>query len=258
MTTKTDRQFTNLRKFNLVMGFLHAVQGMAMYLLSTDFALPVTTAFLKFDAATMSLQPNVNTFAEIKIGPLVAAFLFISSIAHFTLTLPGIYNWYIDNLKKNINIARWIEYSISSSVMIVVIAMLVGIYDLVSLITMFALNACMILFGWMMELHNQTTKKTNWTSYWFGVFAGIIPWIGIAIYLLGSGEGDAKPPTFVYWIFFSMFLFFNSFAINQVLQYKKIGKWSDYLYGERAYIILSLVAKSLLAWQVFFGTLRPL
>ena len=28
-------------------------------------------------------------------------------------------------------------------------------------------------------------------------------------------------------------------------------------YGERAYIILSLVAKSLLAWQVFAGTLRP-
>ena len=38
-----------------------------------------------------------------------------------------------------------------------------------------------------------------------------------------------------------------------VLQYKKIGPWKDYLYGERAYIILSLVAKSLLAWQVFAG-----
>jgi len=41
------------------------------------------------------------------------------------------------------------------------------------------------------------------------------------------------------------------------LQYKKIGKWKDYLYGEKVYIILSLVAKSALAWQVFAGTLRP-
>ena len=35
----------------------------------------------------------------------------------------------------------------------------------------------------------------------------------------------------------------------------QIGKWSDYFYGERVYMILSLVAKSLLAWQVFGGTL---
>jgi len=41
------------------------------------------------------------------------------------------------------------------------------------------------------------------------------------------------------------------------LQYKKIGPWKNYLYGEKAYIVLSLVAKSLLAWQVFGGTLRP-
>jgi hypothetical protein len=58
-------------------------------------------------------------------------------------------------------------------------------------------------------------------------------------------------------IFFTIFLFFNVFAINMVLQYKKVGKWADYLYGERAYILLSLFAKTALAWQVFAGTLRP-
>jgi hypothetical protein len=59
-------------------------------------------------------------------------------------------------------------------------------------------------------------------------------------------------------IFGSIFVFFNVFAINMILQYKKVGRWRDYLFGERVYIILSLVAKSLLAWQVFFGTLRPM
>ena len=39
--------------------------------------------------------------------------------------------------------------------------------------------------------------------------------------------------------------------------HKKVGPWRDYLYGEFMYIVLSLVAKSLLAWQVFAGTLRP-
>lgn len=141
--------------------------------------------------------------------------------------------------------------------MLVVIAMLVGIYDLSALIALAGLNASMILFGWMMELHNQSTTKTNWTSFIFGCISGIIPWIAIAIYLFGAGEGEYKAPDFVYWIYFSIFLFFNTFAINQVFQYAKVGKWKDYLYGEKAYIILSLVAKTLLAWQVFAGTLRP-
>jgi hypothetical protein len=55
----------------------------------------------------------------------------------------------------------------------------------------------------------------------------------------------------------SLFVFFNIFAVNMVLQYKKVGKWKDYLFGERVYIILSLTAKTLLAWQIFAGTLRP-
>jgi len=64
-------------------------------------------------------------------------------------------------------------------------------------------------------------------------------------------------PGFVYAIYVSLFVFFNIFALNQFLQYKQVGRWKDYLFGERMYIVLSLVAKSLLAWQVFFGTLQP-
>ena len=63
------------------------------------------------------------------------------------------------------------------------------------------------------------------------------------------------PPGFVYGIIGSLFVFFNSFAINQWLQYKQVGRWQDYLTGERTYIVLSLVAKSLLAWQVFANVL---
>ncbi len=255
--TGKEKQYRRLRTFNSVMAVIHFVQGLLMLFLSSDFALPVTTSFLEFDVASQSLQQNLASAFELRIGPLVAAFLFLSAIAHFLLTIPGIYQWYIKNLRKGANYARWIEYSVSSSLMIVVVAMLVGIYDAVSLLLIFFLNAMMILFGWMMELHNQDTKRTDWTSFIFGCIAGAIPWVAVAIYLFGSGEGEYRAPTFVYWIFFYIFLFFNVFAVNMVLQYKKVGKWKNYLYGEYAYIVLSLVAKSLLAWQVFAGTLRP-
>ena len=66
---------------------------------------------------------------------------------------------------------------------------------------------------------------------------------------------DGDVPTFVYGIFVSLFIFFNSFAVNMALQYRQVGRWRSYVFGEGAYLALSLGAKSALAWQVFGGTL---
>jgi hypothetical protein len=250
--------FENLRSFNLVAAVLHLLQAGLMLSLSTDFRLPVTTAFVGYDPQAGKLEPMLRTAFELPVGPMVAGFLFLSAVAHFAVSAPGVYDWYQKNISRGINYARWMEYALSSSLMIVVIALLVGIYDLVSLLLIFFLNAMMILFGWMMELHNQTTERVNWTSFLFGSLAGAAAWVAIAIYLAGAGNEFGNVPTFVYWIFFSIFIFFNLFAINMILQYKKLGPWRRYLFGERMYIVLSLVAKSLLAWQVWAGTLRPL
>lgn len=253
-----DTKFSNLRKFNAVMGFFHFIQFALLIALSNDFSIQITASYLKFNPATQSIGLITTSIADIRLGPLVALFLLISAIAHLSLASPWGYPWYVRNLKRHINYARWYEYSISSSVMIIVIAMLTGITDIGTLIPLFAINACMIFFGLMMELHNQTTKKTNWMAYYFGVFAGIIPWIVIGIYLAGASlAAEGAIPTFVYGIYISIAFFFNIFAVNMILQYKQVGKWRDYLYGERMYIILSLVAKTALAWQVFAGTLRP-
>ncbi|MBN2257856.1 MAG: heliorhodopsin HeR [Anaerolineaceae bacterium] len=250
-------KYRKLRRFNLVMGFLHLLQGILMILLSNETTYPIFTNYLKFDTTTMSLTPNPVLLYALRFGPAVAAFLLISALAHFSLATFG-YRWYVRNLEKGMNPARFYEYALSSSLMIVLIGMLVGIWDLGAMILMFGLNAMMNLFGIMMELHNQTTTKTNWTAFIYGSVAGIIPWIVIVMYFLGSlGSSDAKPPAFVYAIIPTIFVFFNIFAINMVLQYKKVGRWKDYLYGERVYIILSLVAKTALAWQIFAGTLAP-
>jgi hypothetical protein len=48
-----------------------------------------------------------------------------------------------------------------------------------------------------------------------------------------------------------------SFAVNMVLQYKGVGQWKDYLYGERIYIVMSFVAKTFLVWLVFAGLFKP-
>lgn len=245
-----------LRRFNLIMAGLHAVQALVILLISTDFTLPIVGSYLQFNNATESLQLTNKVLYDLPLAWLIVGFFVLSALAH--LTIATVYRKrYEKDLKKGINRARWIEYSLSASTMMVAIAMLVGVYDAGSLVMIFGLTAIMNLLGLAMEVTNQGVEKPKWVTYWIGCLAGIIPWVVIALYFIFSAQSGSKPPTFVYWIFASIFVFFNCFAINMVLQYKKVGKWSDYLYGERAYIILSLVAKSALAWQVFAGTLRP-
>lgn len=253
----SDETYQGLRRFNLIMGALHLLQGILMIVLSNDTTYPIYTYYLKFNTETFSLTPDPQKFYDLRFGPAVAVFLLLSAVAHFYLSTIG-YNQYVKNLKKGMNPVRFYEYALSSSLMIVLIGMLVGIWDLGTMIVLFGINATMNLFGIMMELHNQTTEKTNWTAFIYGCFAGIVPWIVIMMYFLGAiNSAGAEPPGFVYAIIPTLFVFFNIFAINMVLQYKKVGRWRDYLFGERVYIILSLTAKTTLAWLIFAGTLAP-
>jgi Heliorhodopsin len=251
MLSPEESSFRRLRLYNLLMALLHTTQGALILSLSNSFSLPVHATFL--DGPPGSGEPEIHHLFDLPIGPAVATFLFISAAAHFLLVLPGVFGWYVGNLRRQRNDARWIEYALSASLMIVLIALLTGIGDIAALIALFGVNASMIFFGLVQE-HYAEPGSGRLLPFWLGSIAGITPWIAIAIYFVSPGTA-ADPPGFVYGIFFSLFAFFNVFAINMWLQYRQIGPWKNYLFGESVYILLSLTAKSALAWQVFFPTL---
>lgn len=253
--------YQKLRRFNLIMGFFHLVQGIAMLFLAnsviqkiSEFKPTIVQFFLQFNVETQSLELAGKELFDLPFGILVASFLLISALAHVLIYLSG--DYYVNQLKKNINPFRWFEYAFSSSIMIVLIATLFGIYDIASLVLIFIVNAVMNLYGLDMEQMNSGQDKVNWGPFIWGSVAGIAPWIAIFLYMFGTGN-FSDVPWFVWAIVGTYFVAFNTFPINMILQYAKVGKWKDYLYGERAYIVLSLVAKSILAWLVLFGAMQP-
>jgi hypothetical protein len=242
----------SLRRWNVGIGFLHALQGVAILALATAFTLPVTATFMEGPPGTPAGTPTALFDVPVAWG--VALFLFLSAGFHWLVAAPGVFGRHIAGLEASHNFFRWAEYSLSSSVMIVLIAMLTGISDVAALIAIFAANAAMIFFGAVQERY-ETPGGSLW-PFWLGCVVGIAPWLAVGVYLWSPGSA-AEPPAFVYAIFASLFVFFNIFALNMWLQYRRVGRWRSYLFGEKAYIVLSLVAKSALAWQVFAGTLAP-
>ena len=238
------------------MAVLHFVQAVAMVALAEQVLWPITRTRYGFDPSTETIFPETVSFIDANLPLLVAAFLFISAFAH-TAIATVLYDRYVEYLDRGMNPYRWYEYAVSASLMIVVIGMLAGVWDLGTLVALFGLVAVMNLSGLLMEQRNEGAETVDWTPYYLGTFAGLVPWIVIAITFVGSvtaSSGDF--PEFVIYIYVSIFVFFNLFAINMILQYREWWRWADYRFGERVYIVLSLVAKSALAWQVYFGTLN--
>jgi len=251
----TGIRMSRLKKLNIVAGLAHLTQMVLILYLANDFTLPVTAAYPQGPPGTPLAEPV--TLFDSRIAWGVALFFFLSAFFQLMVVMPGIYPKYVRGLLEGHDYFRWAEYSISSSVMIVLIAQIVGITDVAALIAIFGVNASMILFGWLQEKF-ETPGSGGMLPFAFGCFAGIIPWLIVVLFVVAPGSASpVETPGFVYGIIISLFVFFNSFALVQYLQYKPVGKWADYLRGERAYIWLSLIAKSALAWQIFSGTLVP-
>ena len=250
-----EDRLPSLRRFNLAMGALHLVSGLVMIALATDFSIDTSALVIDGPPGTPLSESTTVAVFGVPIAWGTTGFLFLSAFFHFLIASPVGFGRYADELRHGRNRFRWVEYSLSATLMILLIALVVGITDVASLIAIGVANASMILFGWVMEMVNPPGRRVWWTPFWFGCLAGSAPWIALVVQLWVSAGEDVTPPTFVYGILVSIFVFFNCFAVNQFLQYRGVGPWRNYLFGETTYIVLSLTAKSALAWQIFANTL---
>ncbi len=260
-----------LFNWNRALVVLHGIQAAIIWWISPTDALvrfegtyPVSKIV---DGQFAGLESAKELLISFPLAYLVAAFFLLSALAHFLVAFP-LRKRYEGWLAREFNPMRWAEYALSSTLMILGIASLSFVTDAGALIAIAVCNASMNLFGWSMEEANIGRKNVQWSHYIFGCIAGIAPWlalftsVGLSLANWPTGVGpngrsleEFKPVLIA--IYVSLFISFNIFAVNMVLQRLKVGKWVDYLHGERSYMILSLVAKTLLAWQVWTGVFMP-
>ena len=269
-TGEATKKAAALWRWNVICGVAHLVQAVAMVALSQasatgrDFKLPLLSNYA--DWAGGFPRAATTQRALLPFAPVTSIFSFLSAAAHFTVLL--FWSTYVGDLKKGLNKFRWYEYAASSSIMIAQIAQLYGMYDILTLVLLMCVNACMNLFGLLHEVINarRAPADVDWTAFWFGSFAGAAAWAAVFAIVFGN-PGYRNIPGFVWAILFVYFAMFQTFPANMVFQYLQWGPFSDarnggwkgagYLYGERVYMILSLVAKSLLIWIVYGGINQP-
>jgi len=245
----TPDRLANLRRWNVGLTVLHAAQAVAVFFLASDFAITITSSYPEGPPGTRAPRPEA--LFDVRIGIAIAIFLGLAALDHL-LTGTVMRSRYESDLRSGINRFRWVEYSFSATLMVLLIGSYSGITNINAVVAVIGANVAMILFGWLQELMNPPGRSsTTMLPFWFGTLVGLAPWIAITINFVGAEE----IPGFVYGIFVVQALFFFSFGFNQWLQYRGVGPWSSYAFGEKAYLVLSLGAKTALAWQIYGGSL---
>lgn len=246
----TPEALDNLMWWNRGLGALHFIQAVLLYAFGYGFTITITRSFP--DGPPGSAVPPAKRLFDMDIGGMVGSFLLFAAVDH-ALVGTVARKWYESDLANGICRARWLEYSWSASLMMVLIASYSGITSFVALINIAAANSAMILFGWLMEASNPPGRETTtWLPFAFGCLAGIFPWIAVWFQVFGASD---EIPGFVYGIILSEMFAFACFGLTQLFQYLRLSIWSNYVKGEKTYLILSLVAKSILAWQIYGGSL---
>ena len=127
--TVAPPQAHRLQRLNLVAGILHALQGAAMLALSNGLKLPVSATYATAQPGQVLDASRLTTLFSYRLGPAVAAFSLLSAAFHFLVVSPWGFGRYMRELAAQRNRFRWVEYSLSASLMIVLIAGITGITD---------------------------------------------------------------------------------------------------------------------------------
>ncbi|CAJ1931528.1 unnamed protein product [Cylindrotheca closterium] len=202
-------------------------------------------------------RPDSRYLTSFSVPWVTGAIIGLSAIDHIFAIIPGGRARYEHDLARSKASYRWLEYSVSCSLMNMHISQLVGVTDVHMVILIFVLSISIQYPAYIHEVVNAKARADGFAQYWSPFVFGCIPWIAvwgvIFSYYSESIAAGEDPPSFVLPTVVAVFVLESLFPILFVLQWLKIGIFEDYIIGEYGYMILGLIAKSSLAWITLIG-----
>jgi hypothetical protein len=225
----TDR----LRWSNLAIALVHLVQALIV--------LAVAAGNVETISRTGASAPVLN----LSVGSALAVVFVVLAATHGAAG-SVLTEVYLRDLRRGRNSIRWAGMYLTAPTLMVLVALLAGIQDVPRLALVVAATVAMVGLGSMQEQLNPLGRReTTMVPLIAAVVVGLVPWAMVLGAFLAADQHELAGSTFV-----ALFVLWGSVWVNAVLQYRQIGPWSDFLYGERTALTLSLVVNSALAWEI--------
>lgn len=263
-----------LRRCNLGAGLLHLTSFIAALILviiysSSSLTTELRTDYRVYDANVTNstsgpFSTQCTSLGSYSISWVIICFPIITSLFHLVIALaPDVRAQYnVWTLREGRNPLRWLEYSITASLMVWVICQLSGVTNVFLLVVLVLGNVAMQYQGYIMEVANMGRTRAQgfiWSPVTIGFILFAQQWLPIFVYFFAAITSPRPPtaeqvPWFVYTIVFGLFFQFLLFGMVMTLHYYGWPRILRSNYNnEVAYIILSFVSKFFLDWNLIIG-----
>lgn len=198
---------------------------------------PGTQAF----AERGSSQTSAVQIATVDLG---AAIVVLCLLVAVCLVVTG---WRLraSSATSGVHTARWIEYSLTSSITVFLVAQINGITDITTLVLVYAATTGAALFGLLSDRTRVTAGHPR-LALCFQAGLGIVPWGVIAFQQVGSGLAGLPPTAAVRVITLIMLAFAAALAV---------AEWRSR--GARTHTVLTVAATAVFSATVLLGVILP-
>lgn len=248
-------------KVHLVFSVVYLVQLVILVILGGKSWIPITTNYLAYDSLLSSGGQVVHTAGtsrlfDLNIAWVLILMLCVSVISHI-LFATTYKNRYLAELKSGGQITNWVLYGVISSFVILVLALLSGVFDLSSLILIVSVNLFASAFGIISYSQTKGGKELHWFTQLNAIKASLLPWIIILIYIWGTFVyGGNSINAYVYWLYLSVIFMQGCYMYVLNKTNKKQGKFKEIFYSTKILFAILLVMQALVVWQVFLSALK--
>ncbi len=243
-----DNQKKTLWRLNVIAAIVHFSSFIAALVVSIIYASKSYQTELTTDFNTV-----LNSLGSYSIIWVDLPFPIITAIFHASIAfIPSIRSYYYKAIfEETGSILRWLEYSITASLMTWVILQLSGVTNILTLIlTGVIANIALQWQGYLQE----KLKGVSWVPTIVGWLIFSMQWSIILSYFFTTLNEEQNVPWFVYTIVIGLLIQFSLFGLVQLTYMLAIPKFMKSAYAaEIAFLVLSLTSKLFLTWNLLIG-----
>lgn len=268
-------KWPSLRAWNIIAFSAHIVVFLTVLVITivrwnSSLVTQLTVDWRNHDAAPPGppesgpFSTQIYSLGYYRLLPVILVFPLLTAIVHAVIAF-RFFAYYKTLVDKKNNWIRWVEYSVTASVMTWVLMQLCGITNIFLLVCLGVLgNVAMQLQGHLMEIVNNErydsmSKKRaqkpvvkTWIPMLVGWVIFLAQWIPTFAYFLSGVLSSSDVPWFVYATFIGQFFNYAAFGLVQLLYFRGIV-FKTYESAEYGYVFLSLFAKTYLALILAIG-----
>lgn len=241
-----------LKVWNWVLAVLALAQGVALFVIGKEALFSVTTSFTTTDALSGSQVGAQRTLYDFNMLWLVAGTLFLVALFHL-LQATLLRKRYEREVSTGVNTIRWIFVALTMAAVMKTVAYVVGITDISTILLIVV--ACLATGCFAMIREARTSVRR--AGVVAATLTALAPWLVILIYVIGTNKyGEGGLDSYVYYLLASTVVIISLFDMNMYMNNKKTGRWVDYLFTEKVYMLVNFALVSAVAWQVYFALLK--